>query len=144
MNGNSGSIFDFEKPIVYQKALGYVDLVYALYEKFPAYESYALSSQFRRASYSIALNIAEGTGGTFVEFNNFLRISRRSVRECLVCSTISHRRKYISDREEHESRIKLVELSKMISGLKKSLQNNPKLRTSNSVLQPTELRTHNS
>ena len=132
---NKENIFQFENLKVYQKALGYVDFVYALCEKFPPFESYGLSSQFRRACCSIALNIAEGSGGTLIEFNNFLRISRRSVRECLVCTTISHKRKYISEIEEEESRIKLVELSKMISGLKKSLQNTVSLRTSNSKLQ---------
>lgn len=137
MTENSENIFHFENLIVYQKVLNYVDFIYSLCEKFPAYELYALSNQFRRASYSIALNIAEGTGGTFVEFNNFLRISRRSVRECVVCTSIFHRRKYISDKEEGESRIKLVELSKMISGLKKSLQNTSKLRTPNSKLLQT-------
>ena len=53
------SIFNFEKLIVYQKALDYVDLVYEITEKFPSYELYALSSQFRRAAYSIALNTGE-------------------------------------------------------------------------------------
>ncbi|MEK6616846.1 MAG: four helix bundle protein [Bacteroidota bacterium] len=144
---NNENIFHFEKLIVYQKALEYVDFVYSLCEKFPSYEAYGLYSQFRRATCSIALNIAEGTGGTFIEFNNFLRISRRSVRECVVCTSISHRRKYISDKEEGESRIKLVELSKMISGLKKSLQNTSKLQTPNSELQTSpnsELQTPNS
>jgi four helix bundle protein len=132
MKEGNENIFNFENLKVYQKALDYVDFVYAVSEKFPLSELYALSSQFRRASYSIALNIAEGTGGTFVEFNNYLRISRRSARECVVCTTISHRRNYISDEEENKSRIQLVELSKMISGLKKSLQNTSKLQANRS------------
>jgi four helix bundle protein len=114
--------FRFEDLKVYQKSLNYVDFVYALSEKFPKHEIYTLSSQFRRASNSISLNIGEGESGTTKEYINFLRISRRSVRECVVCTTLARRRKYISDDEEITSREHLIELSKMLSGLMNSLK----------------------
>lgn len=84
--------FGFEKLKVYQKALDYVDFVYSTTEKFPKSEVFALSSQFQRAATSIALNIGEGSGGTKAEFKNFIRISYRSLNECVVCTSVSHRR----------------------------------------------------
>jgi len=63
--------FDFEKLQVYNKSLEYIDMVYKICELFPSLERYALADQFRRAATSIALNIAEGTGGSKLEFRRF-------------------------------------------------------------------------
>ncbi|TQD33835.1 four helix bundle protein [Haloflavibacter putidus] len=49
--------FKFEELKVYQKSLDFVDLIYAQVKTFPKSERYNLSSQFRRASTSIPLNI---------------------------------------------------------------------------------------
>jgi len=114
--------FDFEKLDVYQKALDYIDFVYSLTKKFPRVEQFRLTSNFQGAAQSIALNIGEGSGGTKTEFIHFLRIARRSVRECIVCTTIAKRRNYINQSEENESRSRCWEISKMLSGLKKSLE----------------------
>ena len=65
--------FDFENLKVYQKSLAYVDFVYELTKKFPKEEIFSLANQFRRASVSICLNIAEGSGGSKAEFNQFLK-----------------------------------------------------------------------
>jgi four helix bundle protein len=109
--------FNFEKLIVYQKSLDYVDFVYTITNDFPKAESFSLTSQFIRAAISISLNIAEGAGESNAQFKRYLNISRGSIRECIVCSTIAGRRKYISKEIENSSRDKLTELSKMISGL---------------------------
>jgi four helix bundle protein len=116
-------LFNFEKLIAYQKALNYVDLVYELTDKFPAHEMYGMASQWRRASCSIALNTGEGAGSTDNDFKNFLRMAKRSLRECVVCTTISFRRKYITKEIHNESRNRLVELAKLNSGLVKSILN---------------------
>jgi four helix bundle protein len=116
-------VFNFERLILYQKALDYVDFVYDVTRKFPSHEQYSLTSQFRRAAYSVALNTGEGAGSTDNDFNNFLRITKRSIRECVVCSTISLRQKYISEEQNKESRDKLTELARITSGLIKSIRN---------------------
>jgi four helix bundle protein len=113
--------FDFENLKVYQKALDYIDFVYKITESFPREEQFALTSNFQRAAQSIALNIGEGSGGTKTEFKYFIRISSRSIKECIVCTAIARRRNYLGQKEEDESRAMCVELSKMLSGLKKSL-----------------------
>ncbi len=55
--------FDFENLKVYQRALEYVDFVYSITKSFPKTEMFSLTDQFKRASISICLNIAEGSGG---------------------------------------------------------------------------------
>ena len=114
-------MFDFEKLQLYQKSLVFIDDVYLITNKFPRHELYGLSDQFRRAACSIALNIGEGSGGTKMEFKKFLRYSKRSIRECVVCVSISERRNYISKDQEIELRCKLTELSKMNAGLSNSI-----------------------
>ncbi|WP_109437169.1 MULTISPECIES: four helix bundle protein [Aquimarina] len=118
--------FNFEDLIVYQKALNFVDLVYNTCEKFPSVETYGLSSQYIRAANSVALNIAEDSGNTDAQFNRYLQIAIDSVRECIVCSTIANRRRYISENENKTTRLRLAELSKMITSLQKHLKNKNK------------------
>ena len=115
--------FAFEDLKVYEKALDLVDLAYDTSANFPKQELYGLISQLNRTSVSIALNIAEGSGETDPQFNRFLQIAVNSVKECVVCSTIAKRRKYITEAEDNKIRIRLEELSKMISGLQKYLKN---------------------
>jgi four helix bundle protein len=58
------------------------EAVYLLTRSFPQSELYGLTTQMRRASVSIAANIAEGNGretsGAYVQF---LRISQGSLKE---------------------------------------------------------------
>lgn len=114
-------IFNFEELKVYQKAIEFIDLVYSLTKKFPREEEYRITSQFIRAAHSVALNIADGSGGTKAEFKNYLRISKRSTRECIVCITIAKRQNFVSQENEMECRKRLIEISRMLNGLIKSL-----------------------
>ncbi len=113
--------FDFEKLKVYQRALDYSDFVYAVTKKFPKEELFSLTDQFRRAATSICLNIAEGSGGTKPEFNQYLKISRRSVRECIAITEICFRQSYINEDTKKRSRAFCTEIAKMLAGLMKSL-----------------------
>lgn len=119
----SGDRFDFENLKVYQKSLEYVDFVYEITKDFPKEEIFSLTNQFKRASVSICLNIAEGSGGSKAEFNQFLKIARRSVRECVAVTEISYRQTFISAEGKKQSRDFCIELSRMLNGLMKSLKN---------------------
>ena len=114
--------FDFEDLKVYQKSMDYVDFVYEITGKFPKEEMFSLVNQFRRASVSVCLNIAEGSGGSKAEFNQFLKISRRSVRECVAVIEIAYRQAFVSSEVKEQSRNFCIELSKMLNGLMKSLK----------------------
>ena len=91
-------VFKFEKLEVWQLALEYVDLIYAIAEQLPRHEEYNLRSQIVRASTSAALNIAEGsTGQTNVEQARFLGMAIRSLLETIACQHIIKRRSYLQD-----------------------------------------------
>lgn len=113
--------FNFEELKVYQKALLFIDKVYRDTKNYPKEEIYNLSSQFRRAATSIALNIAEGVGSSNPEFRRYLRIAINSVKECVVCTEIAHRQLFIEDETYQTYRSDLAELSKMITSLIKYL-----------------------
>lgn len=113
--------FKFEELIVYQKSLDFVDSVYLQISSFPKSELYNLSSQFRRASTSIALNIAEGQGNTNLQFNRFVMIAKSSINECIVCNTIARRQNYITEIEYDKNRNDLTEISKMLTKLSQFL-----------------------
>ena len=114
--------FKFEKLIVWQKAVDLSNNVDLLTKKFPKDERYILTSQMKRASDSVSLNIAEGsTGQTNKEFNRFLGIALRSAIEVVTCLYLAKGRKLI-DQSEFDSFYKdLTEIIKMIQGLRKTL-----------------------
>jgi four helix bundle protein len=55
--------FKFEKLDVWKIGIEYANDVHLLTREFPKEEMFSLSSQFKRASDSISLNIAEGATG---------------------------------------------------------------------------------
>jgi len=81
VNIDNEIIFRFENLKVYQKALDYIDWVYRITKNFSKEELFGLTSQFRRASQSIALNIAEGVGENKKQFVRYLTIAKDSLRE---------------------------------------------------------------
>ncbi len=67
---------------VWQRAMDLAVSVYELTQKFPREEQFGLTSQVRRASVSIAANIAEGYGrSSKPSYLNFLRIAQGSLKE---------------------------------------------------------------
>ena len=73
---------DFQDLTVWQRAMELSEAIYCLTKTFPQDELYGLTSQPRRASVSIASNIAEGRGrGTDGEFRQFLNIAQGSTYE---------------------------------------------------------------
>ena len=124
--------FNFEELKVYQKALDFVDEIYKLTKNFPKDELYGLTSQVRRASTSIALNISEGSGKSNKEFARFVIIARGSVFECFTILKISLNLKVIDQKQFLTLKNKLIELSKMLISLKNSLiTHNSRLITHN-------------
>ncbi|MBZ9777326.1 four helix bundle protein [Psychroflexus sp. CAK8W] len=113
--------FKFEDFKVYQKAMDFGEVVHQQTKDFPKEERFELTSQFRRAGDSIALNIAEGSAGTDKQFHNYLGNAYHSLHECVACSTKAVRRNYISQEENEANREHLVEMVKMISGLRASI-----------------------
>ena len=113
--------FNFEQLDVYEKSIDFVNEVYLATKNYPKEEMFGLTSQFRRAAVSISLNIAEGSARTKKDFNRFVDMARGSVFECITVLRISEKLNYIGDVKFKELKDRLVEISKMLSGLKRSL-----------------------
>ncbi|MFZ5390753.1 MAG: four helix bundle protein [Patescibacteria group bacterium] len=114
----------FEDLKVYNQSLNLVGEIYQIVKKFPKEEQYILVDQLKRASISIVLNIAEGSGRSKKEFNHFLNTSRTSSYECVAALQIALRQNYLSLEEYTNLEDKIVSVIKMLNGLKKSLEKN--------------------
>jgi len=79
------------------------DLTVAVYERtraFPREELYGLTSQLRRASYSVPANIAEGSSReSKKDYLHFLYIARGSLSETQYFIHLAHRLRYLADEE---------------------------------------------
>ena len=74
--------FRFEKLEIWDDAREFISTVYKTTADFPKSEEFGLTNQIRRASISIALNIAEGSAkGSDADFKRFLKMSQGSLHE---------------------------------------------------------------
>ena len=105
---------------VWKVSMVFVTEIYDITKDFPKSELFGLTSQIRRAAVSIPANISEGSARqTSKEFNQFLHIALGSASELHTLITIANNLGYIKEINELED--KLTRISKMISGLIKSL-----------------------
>ena len=112
---------------VYQKAYEASIKVHRIANRFPSFERVELGGQIRRATKSIALNIAEGFGrqGSLEDFKSFLKISLGSCQEVKVLLDYSKDLGYIN-KDEYDKLMKDYEeiskkLVKMIKEWKKKI-----------------------
>jgi len=115
------SDFRFEKLSVYRKAIEFINEIYLLTRNFPNKEMFGLTAQLRRAAVSISLNIAEGSARSKKDFSRFIDMAKGSLCECIAVLQIAFRQDYVKERKYKDLRANLAEISKMLSGLKKSL-----------------------
>jgi len=87
----------------------FVHLAYGASKKFPKEEVYGLTSQFRRAALSIALNYIEGYArNRHLVLINFLEISYGSLKECKYLVNFSYKEGYLSE-DAHRELLDLAE-----------------------------------
>lgn len=92
--------------------------VYKITESFPKEEIFGLTSQIRRASSSIGINIVEGCGrGSDEDFKRFLRNASGSAFEVEYILLLSKDLNYISEEQSLELSPKVEELKMKISKL---------------------------
>lgn len=109
--------------IVWQKAMRPVKEVYLLTRSFPSDERFGLVSQMRRAAVSIPSNIAEGQARhTTGEFIQFVSHAEGSVAEVETQLLIAVDLGYCVEATSKSSFDLLLEVRKMLNGLRRKLQ----------------------
>ena len=110
------SRFSFEKLDVWQRARALVKTTYSILNQFP---KNALCDQMRRAVISIPSNIAESGGRvSYKEKAHFLDFALGSAMELYCQYTLAFDLGYIPNEYYEETASEIIEISRMISGLK--------------------------
>lgn len=115
---------DFQQLTVWQRAVELTVCIYTLTRSFPKEEVYGLTSQMRRASISIASNIAEGRGRlSRAEFRHFRGIAQGSNFELRTQLEVARRLRLTSASSANEAQLLCEEVSKMLTSFIQKLTN---------------------
>lgn len=110
-------MFDFEKLDVYKKTKELNKEVLKFLKENKQIDSY-IRDQFRRASISTVINIAEGSGKfSKADKRNFYIIARGSVYECVSLLEITLEESQIAKEKFQDFYQKFETISKMLLGL---------------------------
>ena len=113
--------FSFEKLIVWQKSKAFIVKIYKTTESFPETEKYGLTSQLRRASVSIASNVAEGSSrSTSKDKSRFYNIAYSTAIEVLNPLIIAEKLNMLESDKYRILREDLEEITRMLNSLHKS------------------------
>lgn len=114
------SMFDFEKLDIYQKAKTFNSDI-RVFIKTSNLDP-TTKDQLRRASFSIVLNIAEGSGRfTKPDRRNFYIISRSSTFECIAILDVLKDEKVLENNQYQKFYFQAEEISKMLFAMIKNL-----------------------
>ena len=113
---------DFRNLEVWARAHQLTLRIYKLTDGFPRSEMFGLSSQLRRASASVATNLAEGCGRTQAEFGRFVQISFGSACELEYELLLAKDLGLVPTTEYEIMNDELVTLKRMLSSLMNRLQ----------------------
>lgn len=116
----------FEETPVWQEAREFVNSVYNLLASSKTLKNdYSLSDQFKRASYSIMLNIAEGfERGSNKDFAHFIDYAKGSAGEARSILYIIIDNKYVTPDQFNNMIEKIENISTQLSNFKKYLIKN--------------------
>ena len=114
--------YSFERLEVWKFAKDLCVYIYQLTKKFPDAERFGITSQMRRAAISICSNIAEGSSRmSKKDQSHFYTIAFSSTMELLNQLIISNELKFILEEEMIETRLKIEQITKGLSNLKRSI-----------------------
>lgn len=113
--------FSFERLEVWQLARMFNKFVYSLTEDFPKSEIYGLTSQLRRASVSVASNIAEGSARTSKKDQaHFYQFAYSSLMEVANQMILAKDLNYIESVDLKKAKANIAEISNKLNALRKS------------------------
>ena len=117
-------MFDFEKLNVYRKAKVFNDLIKVEVLSNPNLDK-TFRDQIKRASISVALNIAEGAGRfSKADKRNFYVVARGSLAECVVILDLLQSDEIVSAEKYNSFYIIAEEISKMLYAMIRELEEN--------------------
>src|SRR5260370_37210765 len=112
----------FTHLIVWQRSHALVLQVYRLTKAFPSDERFGLTSQLRRAAFSVPTNIAEGSKRqTNPEYARFLNIAEGSLAETEYLLIVSRDLGYLSVALAKLVLAESTEIAKMLHGLRRKV-----------------------
>ncbi|MCX7778942.1 MAG: four helix bundle protein [Patescibacteria group bacterium] len=115
--------FRFKKFPVYKDIREFIKLIFIITSKFPQIYQYDLGSQIRRATISILLNLAEGSGrNSDKEFNRFLLISIGSIDEVVAALDIALDNNLITQNSYSQIVEKAESIKNQLGGFSKKLK----------------------
>lgn len=113
----------FEELVAWQKARELTRAIYQVTASGEFARDYGLRDQIRRAAVSVMSNIAEGyERGGRSEFHQFLVIAKASCAEVRSQLYIAHDVGYLDSKAFEELKADTEELSCILAGLRKSVQ----------------------
>lgn len=115
-------MYSFEKLQTWQEARKLVVMTYKIVSGFPSYERFDLGSQMRRACFSIASNVAEGSARVSKKDQaHFYNIAFSSCIELLNQFIISTDLGFCTAQQFDEIKTKIDLVCKLTNGLRKSI-----------------------
>ena len=116
----------YRKLQIYERSYKAARAIYEMSKTFPQEEMYAITSQIRRASLSIPLNIAEGyvKRESQQEFKRYLMMAIGSSNEVGVLLDFVKDLGYIQQEQYEKARREYEELSKMLNSFIQTTKSN--------------------
>jgi four helix bundle protein len=116
--------FSFEKLNVWIDSKEFVKLIYLVTKDFPNEEKFGLTNQLRRASISVASNLAEGTSrSTNKDKAHFTTLSFSSLMEVLNQIIIAKELNFVNEDYYQIIRAEIEKISNKLNALRKSQLN---------------------
>ena len=116
--------FSFEKLNVWIDSKELVKLIYLITKEFPSEEKYGLTNQLRRASISIASNLAEGTSrNTNKDKAHFTTLPFSSLMEVLNQIIIAKELDFLNEENYQIIRLEIEKISNKLNALRKAQLN---------------------
>ena len=105
---------------VWQESRKLVTAIYKITKSFPKDEQFGITNQLRKASVSIASNIAEGFGRKSIKDKvHFYTMSCGSLNEVLNQLFISKDLSYLKEKDWRDLEERIILIGKMLNGLVK-------------------------
>ncbi|MBI4689274.1 MAG: four helix bundle protein [Nitrospirae bacterium] len=113
----------YKKLKIWEKAHKFAMEIYKISNKFPKEDLYSLTSQIRRSSFSIPLNVVEGhASSSKKEFLSFLNIANRSLVETDYLLEVVRELNFISGEEYLRLEELRIEIGLMLNAFTKSVR----------------------